>query len=261
MPANFRTEEGMRRLLTAVIAAHDVKLNYKAISKHYGSDWTESGIEHFFRPLKKNATSIRKMVDRDEDAANFNHNAWQFRQIKRDAEAMKQGKGASDTTPTATPAATPKSSRKRSAVSAPSTGKSTAKKARGNAAKSTDNHVINLDDDDSEYSPVQTPTKSRKVKVDYDNGRETYTKMGFDYAPSLDLTQADSPHNDEDIKPITPGDAPSYSFAQPTQQTAGGDNWTMWGNNSFGGGNAHLSNSSGPQKSYVADEFDDELSV
>lgn len=50
-------------------------LTWSAISKHYGSDWTESGIEHFFRPLKKNATSIRKMVDRDEDAANFNHNA------------------------------------------------------------------------------------------------------------------------------------------------------------------------------------------
>jgi hypothetical protein len=64
LPSTFLATEQEEALLT-----------WSAISKHYGSDWTESGIEHFFRPLKKNATSIRKMVDRDEDAANFNHNA------------------------------------------------------------------------------------------------------------------------------------------------------------------------------------------
>lgn len=186
---------------------------------------------------------------------------------------MKQGKGASDNVPTATPAATPKSNRKRSATSAPSTGKSTAKKARGKAAKPIETHVINiLDDDDSEHSPIQTPTKTRHFKIDPDMERETYAKMGFDYdsgaplttaAPSLDLTQPDSPTNDEDTKPVTPGDAPSYSFAQSTstQPPAGGDDWTMWGNSSFGAGSTQFSHSTGPQKSYIADEFDDELSV
>lgn len=225
----------MRRLLTAVIAAHDVKLNYKEIAKYFGES-TPDGIQ------------------------------WQFRQIKRDAEAMKQGKGPADNTPVATP----KSSRKRSAASAPSTGKSTAKKARGNAVKPIENQVINLDDDDSEHSPIQTPTKSRHFKIDFDMERDNYAKMGFDYdtgaplattAPSLDLTQSDSPNNDEDIKPVTPADAPSYSFAQPTQPPAGGDDWTTWGNNSFGMDGAHYSQHSGPQKSYVADEFDDDLSV
>ncbi|ROW06208.1 hypothetical protein VMCG_04578 [Cytospora schulzeri] len=233
MPANFRTEEGMRRLLTAVIAAHDVKLNYKEIAKYFGES-TPDGIQ------------------------------WQFRQIKRDAEAMKQGKGASDNTPTATP----KSNRKRSATSAPSTGKSTAKKARGSAVKPIESNVINLDDDDSEHSPIQTPTKSRHFKINYDMERESYAKMGYDYdtgaplttaAPSLDLTHPDSPNNDEDIKPVTPGDAPSYSFAQPTQPSAGGEEWNMWGNNSFGVGNTHFPHS-GPQKSYVADEFEDDFS-
>lgn len=95
MPANFRSYEGQSRLLTAVIAAHPgLKLNYKgefpcepspflstglvlikpAIALHYGSDWTESGIEHFFRPVKKNAKAIQAMVERKEDPANFNHN-------------------------------------------------------------------------------------------------------------------------------------------------------------------------------------------
>lgn len=177
---------------------------------------------------------------------------------------MKQGEGATDSAPTATPAVTPKSNRKRSAISAPSTGKSTAKKARGKAVKPTENHVINiLDDDDSEHSPIQTPTRTRLFKIDSEMERETYAKMGYDYdsgapitttAPSLDLTQPDSPTNDEDTKPVTPGDAPSYSFAQSsqTQPPAVGDEWPMWGNSNFGGG---------PQKGYVADEFDDELSV
>lgn len=43
------------------------------IAVHYGSDWTESGIEHFFRPVKKNAKAIQAMVKRNEDPANFNH--------------------------------------------------------------------------------------------------------------------------------------------------------------------------------------------
>lgn len=103
MPANFRTYEGQLRLLTAVIAAHpSLKLDYKGkssccfrphfptnnvshfpkspclmppdVAAHYGSDWTVSGIEHFFRPIKKNAKSIQALVKRGEDAAAFVHN-------------------------------------------------------------------------------------------------------------------------------------------------------------------------------------------
>lgn len=191
---------------------------------------------------------------------------------------MRQGKGATDnssgTTPAATPVATPKTNRKRSATTAPSTGKSTAKKARGSTVKPpTENHVIHiLDDDDSEHSPIQTPTKTRHFKIDPEMERVTYARMGFDYdtgaplttaAPPLDPTQTGSPSNDEDTKPVTPGDAPSYSFAQSahthTQPSVEGDDWTTWESNSFGVGSTHLF--SGHQKSYVADEYDDDLSV
>lgn len=104
MPANFRSYEGQLRLLTAVIAAHpDLRLNYKGkfaillplsmrdcclshfvvrlvltrpdIANHYGSDWSASGVEHFFRPIKKNGQAIQGLVQRGEDPANFNHNA------------------------------------------------------------------------------------------------------------------------------------------------------------------------------------------
>lgn len=50
-------------------------LTYSDIAKHYGSDWSASGIEHFFRPIKKNGQAIQGVVKRGEDAANFNHNA------------------------------------------------------------------------------------------------------------------------------------------------------------------------------------------
>lgn len=104
MPANFRSYEGQLRLLTAVIAAHpELRLNYKGksansfsppstyksplpslvrlvlirpeIATHYGSDWSVSGVEHFFRPIKKNGQAIKGLVKRGEDPANFNHNA------------------------------------------------------------------------------------------------------------------------------------------------------------------------------------------
>lgn len=104
MPANFRSYEGQLRLLTAVIAAHpDLRLNYKGkfavhltpfpsiytshpslvrlvltrpdIANHYGSDWSASGVEHFFRPIKKNGKAIQGLVKRGEDPANFDHNA------------------------------------------------------------------------------------------------------------------------------------------------------------------------------------------
>lgn len=192
---------------------------------------------------------------------------------------MRQGgKGAPDggSTPSATPMATPKSGRKRSAASAPSTGKSTAraKKARGSAAKPVESHVINLDDDDSEHSPIQTPTKARRFTVDLDQEREIYARGGVDYdtgaplaaaaggganaagAPALSLPRSDSPGADEDVKPpTTPRDSASYSFAQPAHSHAQHpDGWDNFSRSSFAtlGGNS---------KSYVADEYDDDLSV
>lgn len=66
---------GSMNARTLAIYKGTALLTWSAIAKHYGSDWGECGIEHFFRPLKKNATAIRKLVERNEDAANFDHNA------------------------------------------------------------------------------------------------------------------------------------------------------------------------------------------
>ena len=38
-----------------------------AIAQHFGSDTTESGIEHRFRPLKKHAQAVRQAVVEGKD--------------------------------------------------------------------------------------------------------------------------------------------------------------------------------------------------
>lgn len=150
---------------------------------------------------------------------------WQFRGIKRDAEAMRQGKGgaASGSTTAASAGggssvpATPKN-RKRAAASAPSTGRSTAsKKARASASKPVPvaAPVINLDDDDDEDNefppiPMDTPTQGPRFT---DLGAKQF--WGNDaQAPALDATQAETPTEEEDLKPHTPSDAAAYSFSQ-----------------------------------------------
>lgn len=47
-------------------------LTLSAIAQHFGpEDWGEFGIEHFFRPLKKDAAAVRDVVKRGEPAKGF----------------------------------------------------------------------------------------------------------------------------------------------------------------------------------------------
>lgn len=47
-------------------------LTLSAIAQHFGpEDWGKDGIEHFFRPLKKEAVVVREMVKRGEPAKTF----------------------------------------------------------------------------------------------------------------------------------------------------------------------------------------------
>ncbi|KAJ4414846.1 hypothetical protein N0V82_007694 [Gnomoniopsis sp. IMI 355080] len=246
MPANFRSYEGQLRLLTAVIAAHpELRLNYKDIATHYGSDWSASGVEHFFRPIKKNGQAIQGLVKRGEDPANFNHNAihkyfgdstpdgiqFQFRGIKKDAENLRQGKGvsAAPSTPGGdsgknapkTPRTT--GGRKRAATS---TGKSTANKRSKSAVKP--GSIFDVDDDsDNELPPLNfTPSKSN---VNEDKAR-AYEQMMADTAtarippPDLAPAQAASPDDeDDDVKIVTPADV-AHSF-EPAQSFSTGNGY------------------------------------
>ena len=47
-------------------------LTLSAIAQHFGpEDWGKDGIEHFFRPLKKDAVEVRKMVNSGQAARDF----------------------------------------------------------------------------------------------------------------------------------------------------------------------------------------------
>ncbi|CAK7207761.1 hypothetical protein SEUCBS139899_010574 [Sporothrix eucalyptigena] len=137
MPSNFRTYEAQSRLLAAVIASNpSMKLDYKAIAQHYGSDGSQSAIEHRFRPIKKMASVIRKAVSEGMDAKQFSSNfslsdkeifkyygestaqgiEFQFRSIKKEAKALRDAvdKGASPlTTRKNVPSGTNAAARKR----------------------------------------------------------------------------------------------------------------------------------------------------
>ncbi|POS77902.1 polarity defective-2 [Diaporthe helianthi] len=270
MVANFKTPDAQRRLLTAVIAAHpDLKLNFKAIAQHFGpDDWSKDGIEHFFRPLKKDALVVRAMVKSGQPAKEFFDNkAWQFRGIKRDAEAMRQGKGAAAGTGSGSSVpATPKG-RKRVATSAPSTGKSTAtKRARASASKpAAAAAVITVDDDgeDDEDNPLppiplDTPTHGPRFT---DFGAKQFWGGNHDaQAPALDTTQAESPTEEDDIKPHTPSDAAAFSFSQAVPSSTVGigaynlDAYPI-SQPSFAPGSSYIKN-----ESFAADEYiDDEV--
>ncbi|KAJ4388811.1 hypothetical protein N0V93_006271 [Gnomoniopsis smithogilvyi] len=268
MPANFRSYEGQLRLLTAVIAAHpELRLNYKDIASHYGSDWSVSGIDHFFRPIKRNSKAIRGLVKRGEDPADFNHNAihkyfgdstpdgiqFQFRGIKKDAENLRQGKGV----PTApsTPGGsrnnpqTPRTTggRKRAATS---TGKSTANKKSKSAVKLENTYEI---DDDSEIEDPPLDITPSKSLVNEDKMR-AYEQILSETAPrfqppDLAPAQAASPDDDdEDVKIVTPADV-AHSF-EPTHSftTGSGYHPHTFFNNTHG----DIYN-----KSYTEDAFDE----
>ncbi|CAK7274044.1 hypothetical protein SEPCBS57363_005959 [Sporothrix epigloea] len=110
MPTSFRTYEAQSRLLAAVLASNpSLKLNFKAIAKHYGSDSSQSAIEHRFRPIKKQASIIRQAVSEGRDAKDLasifalldkdiaklygestpQGIEFQFRAIKKDAKALR----------------------------------------------------------------------------------------------------------------------------------------------------------------------------
>ncbi|TLS27915.1 hypothetical protein PpBr36_01605 [Pyricularia pennisetigena] len=162
-PTNFKTYESQARLLAAVLAsAPDLKLNFKAIAAHYGSDTTTSGIEHRFRPIKKQAAAIRAAVAKGEDpkdmqdiigmnekeiAKYYGESTpqgleFQFRTVKSNARKLQEVSRAGGNTATALDM-TPSTPRKRKAP-----GSAAATPASKRGKKKTVAKVEMLSDDD-----------------------------------------------------------------------------------------------------------------
>ncbi|KAK4103972.1 hypothetical protein N658DRAFT_504783 [Parathielavia hyrcaniae] len=107
---NFRTFEAQSRLVAALLASLDnPRLDYKKIAQYLGGSATESSVEHRFRPVKIQATLVKKLAEKqidpatkeiwkctkkDEIATFFGGSTpdgmgFQFRTIKKGAEALK----------------------------------------------------------------------------------------------------------------------------------------------------------------------------
>lgn len=72
MPVNWKDPEAFTRLLAAMVAAQDMKLDYKKIATMYGNGATYDSIEGRFRIIKKEATALKAEIDngdRPEPAA------------------------------------------------------------------------------------------------------------------------------------------------------------------------------------------------
>jgi len=44
---------------------------FSVISKAYGSSWTESGIEHYMRPIRKAAIGLRDLMEQGVDTTDY----------------------------------------------------------------------------------------------------------------------------------------------------------------------------------------------
>ncbi|KAI9814030.1 MAG: hypothetical protein M1827_003494 [Pycnora praestabilis] len=63
MPVDWKKPDSFTRLLAAVMAAHDMKLNYRLIASLYGNGATYDSIEGRFRIIKKDAQALRAALD------------------------------------------------------------------------------------------------------------------------------------------------------------------------------------------------------
>ncbi|ROT39131.1 hypothetical protein SODALDRAFT_323578 [Sodiomyces alkalinus F11] len=202
--SNFKSYEAQARLLRAIIAAHpEVKWNYKEICKHYGSDMTEYALQHRFRTLKRHADVVSQAAnqnldckdipadlpkDQNEVARIFGSSTpdgiqFQFRSIKKDADAMRTAADNGDDPAKAlnigSAFSTP--SRKRSTPGVAGSGASSRASGAG-SRKRTKAHAAppaSDGEDDDEDTFVETPTKKRIIK------QEPSTAASFDGAADI----------------------------------------------------------------------------
>ncbi|KAL2041775.1 hypothetical protein N7G274_005559 [Stereocaulon virgatum] len=63
MPVNWKEADAFTRLLAAMVAAQDMKLDYRKIATMYGKGATYDSIEGRFRIIKKEAAVLKSEID------------------------------------------------------------------------------------------------------------------------------------------------------------------------------------------------------
>lgn len=71
MRIDWNNKDSFKRLLAAMVAAQDMKLNYTKIATMYGQGATYDAIEGHFRKIRKEATQLREEYDARAAGAPF----------------------------------------------------------------------------------------------------------------------------------------------------------------------------------------------
>ncbi|WXC62635.1 hypothetical protein SNK03_008470 [Fusarium graminearum] len=245
--ANYKTYEAQARMVRAIVAAHpDVKWNYKEIAACYGSDMTDHALNHRFRKVRAatNIISIARAqgydmkdmstdenllpstqqgIDKNNIAKYFGQSTtdgiqFQFRTIKKDAEALRQtannggdvagclnlGTGAGPNTPSKpTPA--------RSQVSRSGKGSKRKSSLPVHPIKRSDSD--DEDEDDMNFDELDyTPSKRTKTTGRGVTPRTAGRKAAATIAESS-TQYPDSESPNEDAPTPTPAAAGQFTYA------------------------------------------------
>ncbi|KAI0525688.1 hypothetical protein F5B22DRAFT_591053 [Xylaria bambusicola] len=177
---NFKTYEASTRLLAAVIATNNVKLDYVELAKHVGGGASKDAINHRLRHIKQLAKMQAACVKKGEDPGDlpadkgeiqklFGESTpsgieWQFRDIKNLGKAQQEAVKKGENPATLPVAGTPSGRNKRSAASTPVTGARSRKRqavATLPPVDSSDENGGNGSDGDIE-TPSKRPTKKAR---------------------------------------------------------------------------------------------------
>ncbi|KAH7033261.1 uncharacterized protein B0I36DRAFT_106732 [Microdochium trichocladiopsis] len=242
---NFRTYEAQTRLLAAVIATANPKLDFNELAKHAGSNCTPSSIDHRLRPLKQLAQLQRTWLAAGKDPADlptekaaiqklFGESTpagleWQFRDIKKLGKAQqaavskgespvnvmgevmgKRGAGSAVSTP---------SGRASKHAAAPTPGSRASTITMGTAASSARKRKAkanyNLAEDSNEVSDEDSDYSAKDVDLEATPSRKRNRQLGNgNPAAAMGGTSNGTPR----VSNLPVGNGAQLFAAQPQQQ-------------------------------------------
>ncbi|KAI0119876.1 hypothetical protein GGR51DRAFT_307 [Nemania sp. FL0031] len=195
---NFKTYEASTRLLAAVLATSNVKLDYAELARHIGGGATKDAVNHRLRPIKQlakmQAACLGKgqdpgelPVDKGEIQKLFGESTpagieWQFRDIKNLGKAQKKAVETGGDPAALIPPGTPSAGRGRggagartpgsgaAAAKTPTTGTRGRKRAPPVSLAPLDSSDDDGGKDDSDCDIVDTPSKRPVKRLKKENG-------------------------------------------------------------------------------------------
>ncbi|KAI1310043.1 hypothetical protein F5Y03DRAFT_47814 [Xylaria venustula] len=174
---NFKTYEASTRLLAAVIATNNVKLDYTELARHVGGGATKDSINHRLRAIKQLAKMQTACVKNGQDPGDlpadkgeiqklFGESTpagieWQFRDIKNLGKAQQEAVKKGENPSTLQVAGTPSGRKKGANASTPGSGaaRTPGTGPRGRRKTPIQTVPIESSDDNGSDGDAATPSK------------------------------------------------------------------------------------------------------